>query len=376
MTVPTTSNAPKPNWRAVKPHVPLVPGDPLYVERPAQLDEARKVVTFLRAGDGAHLLMGTAGVGKSTELARIKALMGEGAVLIKLGGALNVNNMSEVDVVVDVACAVAQLAAPSVRSAVEAAARQARQQVLQKTTTTSHFETSELSVEGRLRNARHTAAAALVAAGRGCKDAHGGCFVLLDGLERARPEVAQAALDGLEPGLDDLSIVAVAPLALLWGGGVRDVWNGRAKPHPIRPIWNPAGNPDFFSKLLTVRLGCPVDPVNDLVALAAEACGGVPRTFLQLMLDARTYGSALGREDWPAQEDLALAIADQRETLRHLLKPGDDQKLMANHNTDGRELIPDDRTRFLAHGFLLETDDAGAPRLRIHPLLKALVVGK
>jgi hypothetical protein len=61
------------NWRDLKPHVPLDPGDALYVKRPGSAGE--EIAQWILADRSPLLVGGPAGVGKSTELARAAELL-------------------------------------------------------------------------------------------------------------------------------------------------------------------------------------------------------------------------------------------------------------------------------------------------------------
>lgn len=58
-------------WRAIAPHRPLPPGDRLHVERGD--GAGQRIADLLRASMGPLLIAGSAGCGKSTELAQAAA---------------------------------------------------------------------------------------------------------------------------------------------------------------------------------------------------------------------------------------------------------------------------------------------------------------
>jgi len=95
--------------------------------------------------------------------------------------------------------------------------------------------------------------------------------------------------------------------------------------------------------------------------------------FLQLMADAATYARLRRGGDWPIVEDLNDACADQADTLRRLLLPGDAAAIRQAAQTDGRELGLERKVRLMAHGILLERMRNRRPELEIHPLARAAV---
>jgi hypothetical protein len=112
---------------------------------------------------------------------------------------------------------------------------------------------------------------------------------------------------------------------------------------------------------------------RDLVTDAARWSGGIPRTFLQVLADAGTYARLRRNASWPEPVDLADAIADQEDSVRRLLLPGDTQAILAAEGTDGRELDLGRKVRLMAHGVLLERLRNRRPTLDVHPLARAAV---
>ena len=113
----------------------------------------------------------------------------------------------------------------------------------------------------------------------------------------------------------------------------------------------------------------PLDPGSD----AARWSGGIPRTFLQLLADAGTYARLRRDASWPEPTDLADAVADQEDSVRRVLLPGDTQAILAAEGTDGRELDLGRKVRLMAHGVLLERLRNRRPTLEVHPLARAAV---
>lgn len=100
--------------------------------------------------------------------------------------------------------------------------------------------------------------------------------------------------------------------------------------------------------------------------------GGLPRTLLQLVADAETYARTRGRSEMNA-DDLASAVADQQESFRRLLLPGDTEAIRSTEGTDGRELDLEQRVRLMSHGLLLERWRDGQPFIEAHPLVRRAI---
>jgi hypothetical protein len=108
---------------------------------------------------------------------------------------------------------------------------------------------------------------------------------------------------------------------------------------------------------------------------AAEASGGIPRTFLQLVMDAATYARLSNRE-MPSMDDLRDAMNDHAESLRRLLNKGDVAALREADGTDGLEVDPERRLRFLTHGLLLEYKIGDRIVVYPAPLLAGILASK
>jgi hypothetical protein len=117
----------------------------------------------------------------------------------------------------------------------------------------------------------------------------------------------------------------------------------------------------------------PSAPVWLLLERAVKNSGGLPRVFLQLVTDAGTYARVKRDEAWPDDSDLQDAIADQQESFRRALLPGDTDAINAVAGSDGRELDLPRRVRLLAQGILLERIHRGSLFLETHPLVTQAV---
>lgn len=365
--------SPAPNWKNLRPHVPLGPGDAAYEPRPPDQDIIPKLEGWLKTGAAsAHFLVGCAGVGKSTELARLEHLLSPTAVRIhyQFGVGHGARNVAEW--LARLAKRVADEVESDAKAPLVVAAENALWQSLTDPARSRHAD-AQPDVEDR-KTRRH-AENAMVEAIRAMRKARGACTLLIDGLERAPSLVWSSVLDSFEPFLDEASFVVVVPVEVLWGGRATALLGGRAKTHAIRPIRSGGDSPhQMFARLLLKRLGCDLPASLDVVVhRASEMSGGVPRTFLQLMEDAHMNAVIRGGLDWPETLDLDEASHAMADGMRYLLMPGDDAKLKANQDKDGRDLDPGDRVRFIAHGFLLETTEHGNVQMEVHPLLRAVL---
>jgi len=114
-----------------------------------------------------------------------------------------------------------------------------------------------------------------------------------------------------------------------------------------------------------------VEAMRDCVSMASRLSGGIPRVFLQILADAGCYAQMKRSEPWLCAEDLEDACADQVDSFRRLLMPGDVFAIRQVIGTNGCELSVDRRIRLMAHGVLLERRRNGSPVLAVHPLAQA-----
>jgi hypothetical protein len=183
--------------------------------------------------------------------------------------------------------------------------------------------------------------------------------LLCDGLEKYPADKAHEILDALLPFRAEATLVVVVPTSLVYGPASYDIVSSFKLFHvravPVRDeggISRRQGR-DFLKTIVLRRLGFLPASLDDLMSSAAEASGGVPRAFLQLVLDAATY-ARLAQREWPTQDDLRDAMSDHTESLRRLLVKGDLDALRAADGTDGIEIDSERRLRLLTHGLLLE----------------------
>jgi hypothetical protein len=108
---------------------------------------------------------------------------------------------------------------------------------------------------------------------------------------------------------------------------------------------------------------------RNLVDDAIRWSGGLPRVFLQLVAAAGSYAKLRRSDPWPIVEDLNDACADQIDSFRRLLLPGDVDSIRSAAGTNGSTLEFDRKIRLMAHGILLERLRNGVRTLDVHPLL-------
>jgi len=205
-------------------------------------------------------------------------------------------------------------------------------------------------------------------------------IALCDGLGKLPADKARDIVDALLPFRSDATLVLVLPLSLVTGPASYDVVS-TFKLFAVRPVPVAADMPSFrdgrafLRTMALVRLGLDpalpqtLDPALDR---AAEASGGVPRAFLQLVQDAGMYATLAGREI-PDDTDVQDAMADHAASLRRLLDKGDVAALREADGTDGLEVEAARKLRFFAHGLLLEYDAGEGTIVRPSPLLRGVL---
>ena len=72
-------------------------------------------------------------------------------------------------------------------------------------------------------------------------------------------------------------------------------------------------------------------------------------------------------------QDLADAVADQTDSYRRALLPGDTEAIHQVLGTDGREMALDRKIRLLARGIILERARGSGWSMDIHPLVRPLL---
>lgn len=200
--------------------------------------------------------------------------------------------------------------------------------------------------------------------------------LLVDGLEKLLPGPdAREIFDALSQLPESVDLIVVIPWHAAFGGGTEPILRGGERLHRVSALDTDGGAgiaaARFLERVLARRLlGADAlpEPLEPLLGRAFKASGGIPRVFLQLVADAGTYARVKRGAAWPDDSDLGAAIADQQDSFRRALLPGDTQAIRAIEGTDGRELDLERRIRLLAQGILLERVRDGMVVLEVHPL--------
>ena len=379
------------NWRDLKPHVPLGPGDALYVER---YDSAgAEIARWILADRPLLLVGGPAGIGKSTEVARAAELLQSHRVacLVQLDRFENMRRLTPDRMRLRIIQMVGHLAqrvlgltlSPSLSTAIDKVNAELRGDAV----------THDLT-PGVLLNVMLAEVARLSRQGR--------VTLLIDGLEKTHEgDTSQELFEALGLIHDDVEMVVVIPWHAAFGPRAETVIRGGEHFLPVRAVdlegTGAEGASEFFRALLLRRLGLNDESLQPEAVVGAIGTGtldearrvvadhrrlvddairwsaGVPSLFLQLMADAGSYAKLRVRGAWPGAEDLNDALADQVDSFRRLLLPGDTEAVHAAVGTNGSELALDRKIRLMAHGALLERWRGGRPVLEAHPLLLAAI---
>jgi len=204
--------------------------------------------------------------------------------------------------------------------------------------------------------------------------------LLIDGLEKLSPGPSTREIFQVLSDLPDMvDLVVVIPWHSVFGGGTESILRVGERLHRVLPLDTEGPNAGdtkaFFLSVLVGRLRNIALP--DSLGLQLERAvvnsGGIPRVFLQLMADAGTYARVKRGAAWPDYTDLGDAIADQQDSFRRALLPGDTQAIIEVTATDGRELDLERRVRLLAQGILLERIRGGRLVLETHPMVTQAV---
>ncbi|WP_437678601.1 hypothetical protein [Sorangium sp. So ce131] len=223
--------------------------------------------------------------------------------------------------------------------------------------------------------------------------------LLIDGLEKV-PQGPESLdlFEALASIRDEVELVVVIPWHAAFGPQAETVIRTGERFVAVRAldVEGDAGEPgrEVLRKILLQRLHWPEEEFDpnavvgtvgasldaararvaakrNLVNDAIRWSGGLPRVFLQLLADAGSYAKLRRSDPWPIVEDLNDACADQVDSFRRLLLPGDVNAIRGAAGTSGSELDLDRKIRLMAHGILLERSRDGARVLDVHPLARA-----
>lgn len=373
-----------PDWQRLDPFRQLDGGDPGYVERPPPFGFDIAGALLAGLGGGRLLVNGPAGVGKSTELAtaahRLRA-KARRALHLSLDTTFDMRQLDELTLLTAILSEADRLLdgdalAEGTLGALLAAL------VLNPAIGAAFFVGRQIlrDISKPPGDATPTLAEALDGTGHALKKAGGGqgLDLLLDGFEKAPADRVGPALDLLVELADRAGcrvVVVASPSAVAGEAGRRAV--ERYKPIECAPVdpETPAGL-DFLRAIFTRRLGLALDDLDPstrgVIDRAARLSGGLPRTFLRLLLDAAGYAGLRGRPA-PDADALDEAFADQVDSQRMLLEHGDLEHMKRVEADGGRTLPGDVRARHLAHGTLLVRGTRREKRLALHPVMRALL---
>jgi hypothetical protein len=205
--------------------------------------------------------------------------------------------------------------------------------------------------------------------------------LLIDGLEKLLPGPgAREIFDALSQLPESVDLIAVIPWHAAFGGGTEAVLRAGEHLHRVAAldIEGAAGATaaSFLGRVMGRRLRSVTafpGHMESLLGRAFLASGGIPRVFLQLVADAGTYARVKHGAAWPSDSDLGEAIADQQDSFRRALLPGDTDAIKRAIGTDGRELDLDRRVRLLAQGIVLERVHEGRVWLQLHPMAEPAI---
>lgn len=375
------------NWKSLSPHRPVAPGDPTYVDRPE--GGGQRIADLVRSGQSTVLLAGPLGVGKSTELAQAARLLQPDRVscLVHLGldRAENMRVITADQVLLRVAGRLATVAIQVLGLDLSADLRAGL---------VSRGVLSPDLLTAAPGGAIHASPAAFARATLmevRRLSRQGAVTLLIDGLEKTPEEPSRVVFDALAELPEFAELVLVVPYRAAYGPGAAEVVRPGERLVAVRPV-AVVGEPGaagraFLSGIVERRLGLSPGAFDDglgpgvspaVAAGVREAIhwsDGIPRLFLQLLVDAAAHARLDRGAEWPEVGDVRAAVREQVETTRRLLLPGDSQAIVAGAGSDGRELDLDRKLRLLQNGLLVERVSGGVPVLHMHPFV-AVVLGE
>jgi hypothetical protein len=376
------------DWKALKPHIPLSPSAAEYVERTGSAGD--EISQWILADRSPLLIGGPAGVGKSTELARAAELLQPDRVacLVQLDRFENMRRLTADRMRLRIAQKVGYLAQEQFHLPLSTSLKNAIDKV------NADLRGESVTHEATPSVLLHVALTEIMRSSR-----QGRMTLLIDGLEKV-PQGPESLdlFDALASLRDEVELVVVIPWHAAFGPQAETVIRTGERFIAVRAldVQSDAGEPgrEFLRKILLQRLRWPegeFDPnavvgtvgasldeararvaaKRNLVNDAIRWSGGLPRVFLQLLADAGSYAKLRRSDSWPIVEDLNDACADQIDSFRRLLLPGDVGAIRSAAGTIGSELALDRKIRLMAHGILLERLRNGARVLDVHPLCQA-----
>lgn len=369
-----------PDWSRLAPNRPLGPGDATYVPRPV---DTPRIPDWILTGRSPVLVVGPVGVGKSTELAFAAQALKDSriACLVPLDRYANMRTLTTEQALLRIAGRLASIAVKALRLKLTP---ELLDELDLKGVLDAGVAPKVTSIFSQ-RSAEDYATLVIREVAR--RSTQGRITLLIDGLEKTPPEAARRVFDALEELPPEVELVVVVPWHAAYGPGAETVIAPGEKLVVIPPVevdgLEGVAGLKFLRDVATSRLQLDdttlakarpsfLAPGGELDT-CARFSGGVPRSFLQLLADAASYARITDGEDWPSSANVAQAVADQRESFRRLLTPGDDLALQLVDGKDGRDMALEQKLRLLSHGVLLERYENGKSVMRPHPIVKSLL---
>lgn len=314
------------NLTGLKPHVPLPPGDPLYVERPDGVGNT--IARWASVGRSPLIVYGCAGVGKSTELAHAAWLLrqqGHRAILVQLDRSVPARRLTPDHVYAS---------------------------ILQELDPTGSNLISLDQVNTLLGEDLNLRPVTLI----------------LDGLDKL-PNDANKTRDifeALAAIRDDVNLVAAVPWHVIFGPWSESVIRYGEHAIQVRAV-APDAAVDLMREVLRRRVDG--DLPGDVVTAAALWSCGITRNFLRIVSDAATHARIRGHDGPPEDEDLNAAVDDLGHLITHSLLPGDLQAIKDAVGTSGTEIPVERKVRLMAQGILVERVQGDRITLKVNHLV-------
>lgn len=347
----------------MNPNIPLNSGDPKFVDRHDSAGTA--AARWILAGGTSVLLCGPHGVGRSTELARaVDILSQRRSCLVRLDRVENMRHLTPDRMRLRI---IQQLIIDDdTRAVLGESCISEGARLFEMTHDELCGNTSGQILTREVLNSVVTRIAARSRKGR--------VAILIDGLEKVHDvSRCRELLDALGELPDVADVVVNIPLEVVFGRPPGDALV-RHDDHllHVRAEDTSGAGADFLREVFMRHLGPNLVPdfsrelVDEMILLS----GGVPRTLLQLARSTARCAEIHGRGLQPTLEDLADAAADQVDSFKRILLPGDVAAILAAEGTSGFELELDRKVRLMAHGGLLERGRGRNLVLDVHPLLR------
>lgn len=354
-------------WRDLRPDHALPAGDPSYVPR---VDGGDRLATLVRAGLAPIVVTGPFGSGKTTELNRAIDRLTPDIVALHV----SIHELADLDVLTP------ELLLYRVGELLLDKLVAMRPEVRPSKAVIADLLASDPRLsrgKGHERTPLDCARIGIEEATRGF--GAGRIALFFDDADEAPEAQARMIVRELLRVADFAHVVVVAPAAITNGPVNHDII-GRARVFLVSglPVIEDAGTGweagrRLLGDIVRRRLGPECPPaLDDLLWRAAELSGGSPRLFLQLVLDAARYGLADGKA-LPDPASLAEAAKDGADGLRRQVLAGDLDALAEADGTNGLEVEPDRRVRFLHTGLLVEQRSGDAMVVRYPRLLQGVI---